>query len=63
MPDPSEVLIHSNQSSPEGYFCFNPSLFISQPAKAPEISGLGKSLIFLCNTKKLSALMTQAWVY
>ncbi len=37
MSDPSEVLIHSNQSSPEGYFCFNPSLSISQPAKAPNL--------------------------
>ena len=35
MSDPSEMLICSNQSLPEGYFCFNPSLPISKPAKAP----------------------------
>ncbi|MGI9281323.1 MAG: hypothetical protein ACR2PX_17080, partial [Endozoicomonas sp.] len=35
MSDPSEILILINQSSPEGYFCCNPSLFISQPVKAP----------------------------
>ena len=29
------MLICSNQSLPEGYFCFNPSLPISKPAKAP----------------------------
>ncbi|MGI9282858.1 MAG: hypothetical protein ACR2PX_24950, partial [Endozoicomonas sp.] len=37
MSDPSEILILINQSSPEGYFCCNPSLFISQPVKAPLI--------------------------
>ncbi|MGI9283645.1 MAG: hypothetical protein ACR2PX_29065, partial [Endozoicomonas sp.] len=36
MSDPSEILILINQSSPEGYFCCNPSLFISQPVKAPK---------------------------
>ena len=35
MSDPSVMLIRSNQSLPEGYFCFNPSLPISKPAKAP----------------------------
>ena len=37
MSDPSEFLIRTNQSSTEGYFCRNPSLFISQPVKEPEI--------------------------
>ncbi|MGI9281472.1 MAG: hypothetical protein ACR2PX_17830, partial [Endozoicomonas sp.] len=40
MSDPSEILILINQSSPEGYFCCNPSLFISQPVKAPFFSCL-----------------------
>ena len=37
MSDPSAMLIRSNQSSPEGYFCCNPSLFVSQVEKAPTI--------------------------
>ncbi len=35
MADPSEMLIHSNQSFPEDSFCCNPSLLFSQPAKTP----------------------------
>ena len=37
MSDPSEILIHSNQSFPEGYFLCNLSFFISQPVKAQKL--------------------------
>ncbi|MGI9281000.1 MAG: hypothetical protein ACR2PX_15450, partial [Endozoicomonas sp.] len=45
MSDPSEILILINQSSPEGYFCCNPSLFISQPVKAPYSLSLSSSFL------------------
>ncbi len=35
MPDPSEMLIRSNQPLPEGYFCFNPSLSSANLRKPP----------------------------
>ncbi|OED43283.1 hypothetical protein ACH42_10455 [Endozoicomonas sp. (ex Bugula neritina AB1)] len=44
MTDPSEMSIHLNQSFPEGYFCCNPSLFISQPAKELKIGSFYKTL-------------------
>ena len=38
MPDPSEMLIRSNQPLPEGYFCFNPSLSSANLRKPQRIS-------------------------
>ena len=77
MSDPSEVLIHSNQSSLKGYFCFNPSLSSANLRKRHKFSEslyklgiyehiakkLVKTTLFLCKAGLFALSVSLSFAY